>query len=64
MSDRKEMLDSQRINGAEYECDFELKMRRLDSHIIPFKKQTSRPETLFEQNNFPDTYRYENDEMK
>ena len=36
MSERKNILESQRLNGADYDCDFEVKMKRLDSHIVPF----------------------------
>ena len=64
MSERNSLLDSKKSNGAEYDCDFEVNMKRLDSHIIPFRKQTSRPETLFVQRSSPDSDRYESDEMK
>lgn len=49
MSPRRDMIDSHAMNGASYDCDFEVNMKRLNSHIIPFQKQTSRPETLFQQ---------------
>ena len=47
MTERKDITDTNRINGADYECDFEVKMKRLNSHIIPFKRQTNRPDILF-----------------
>jgi hypothetical protein len=47
MSPRKDLLGTHRKNAAEYDCDFEIGMKRLDSHIIPFQKQTSRPQLLF-----------------
>ena len=62
MSQRKNILEKQKVNGADYDCDFEVKMKRLDSHIVPFKRQTSRPEALFEEKSHsPETYRYDVD---
>jgi len=43
MSERKNLLDSQTSSGAEYDYDYGVNMKRLDSHIISFQKQTSRP---------------------
>jgi hypothetical protein len=52
------------VNGAEYDCRFEVKMKRLNSHIIPFQKQSNRPESLFEEKNVPDSCRYDSEDIK
>ena len=64
MSERKGMIDSQRPNGAAYDCDFEINMKRLNSHIIPFQRQMSRPEALFQTRISPDNYLCDGDQIK
>lgn len=49
MNPRQQILENNCVNGASYDWDYSVNMKRLNSHIIPFKKQTSRPENLFQQ---------------
>lgn len=44
MSPRRD--DSRELPLPDYECNYEATLRRLDSHVLPFEKQTSRYHNL------------------
>lgn len=53
MSPRRE-ANRQELPLPDYDCHFEVNMRRLDSHIVPFEKQTSRYHNLAKAASFED----------
>lgn len=60
MGVRSQGLDSPKEALPEYDCNFEVTMKRLNSHIIPFEKQSER-ENLFKQPIKFEDYRNESD---